>query len=170
MPILFNFHILLATFYTIFGTNILIECPVPVPVCCMFYVSQKPHIKRSPNGIKMDGEYFWNICDFWEEESMWDGARGGHRAGVTPLSLVAPHKAVDALLLPQESYFLVKKSRRMFQANRSYGSPYIYETVKGQQSRRQKQRETERQIQSRRGSRPSHAMEAKDQRGNPSPI
>ena len=30
--------------------------------------------------------------------------------------------------------------------------------------------ETERQIQSRRGSRPSHAMEAKDQRGNPSPI
>ena len=34
----------------------------------------------------------------------------------------------------------------------------------------QKQRETERQIQSRRGSRPSHAMKAKDQRGNPSPI
>ena len=31
----------------------------------------------------------------------------------------------------------------------------------------QKQRETERQIQSRRGSRPSHAMEAKDQRGKP---
>ena len=38
------------------------------------------------------------------------------------------------------------------------------------ESRAQKQRETERQIQSRRGSRPSHAMEAKDQRGNPSPI
>ena len=36
--------------------------------------------------------------------------------------------------------------------------------------RTQKQRETERQIQSRRGSRSSHAMEAKDQRGNPSPI
>ena len=47
----------------------------------MFYVSQKPHIKRSPNGIKMDEEYFWNICDIWEEESMRDGARGGHEAG-----------------------------------------------------------------------------------------
>ena len=67
MPIFYNFHILLATFYTILGTNILIRCPVPVPVCCMFYVSQKPHIKRSPNGIKTDGELFWNICDFWEE-------------------------------------------------------------------------------------------------------
>ena len=63
MPILYNFHILLATFYIIFRTNILIQCPVPVPICCMFYVSQKPHIKRSPNGIKTDGEYFWNICD-----------------------------------------------------------------------------------------------------------
>ena len=84
MPILYNFHILLATFYTIFGTNILIHCPVPIPVCCMFYVSQKPHIKRSPNGIKMGGEYFWNICDIWEEESTRDGARGGHEAGGAP--------------------------------------------------------------------------------------
>ena len=84
MPILYNFHILLATFYTIFGTNILIQCPVPVPVCCMFFVSQKPHIKLSPNGIKMDGELFWNICDFWEVKSTRDGARGGHEAGGVP--------------------------------------------------------------------------------------
>jgi len=88
MPILFNFHILLATFYTTFGTNILILCLVPVPVCCMFYVSQKTHIKRSLNGIKMDGEYFWNIYDFWEEKPMRDGARGGHEAGGAPLTLV----------------------------------------------------------------------------------
>ena len=81
MPILFNFHILLATFYTIFGTNILIQCPVLVPVCCMF---QKPNIKRSPNGIKTDGELFWNICDFWEEKSTRDGARGGHETGGAP--------------------------------------------------------------------------------------
>ena len=81
MPILFNFHIFLVTFYIIFGTNRLIQCPVTVLVCCMFYVSQKPHIKRSPKGIKTDGEYFWNICDFWEEESTRDGARGGHEAG-----------------------------------------------------------------------------------------
>jgi hypothetical protein len=84
MPILFNFHILLATFYTIFGTNLLIQCLVPVPVCCMFSVSQKPHIKRSPNGIKMDGKYFCNIYDFLEEKSTRDGARGGHEAGGTP--------------------------------------------------------------------------------------
>ena len=58
MPILYNFYILLVTFYTIFGTNILIQCPVPVPVCCMFFVSQKIYIKRSPNGIKTDGDFF----------------------------------------------------------------------------------------------------------------
>ena len=64
MPILFNFHILLATFYIIFATNILIQCPVPVPVCCMFFVSQKTHTKRSPNGIKMDGAYFGKYKKF----------------------------------------------------------------------------------------------------------
>ena len=84
MPILFNFHILLATFYIIFGTNILIQCPVPVPVCCMFYVSQKPHIKQNPNGIKTDGEYFWNIWRISEEEPMRDGARGGQEIGGAP--------------------------------------------------------------------------------------
>ena len=25
--------------------------------------------------------YFWNICDFWEEESTRDDARGDHEAG-----------------------------------------------------------------------------------------
>ena len=81
MPILFNFHILLATFYIIFETNILIQCPVPVPVCCMFFVSQNIHIKRNPNGIKTDGQLFWNICDFWEVKSTRDGAQGGHEGG-----------------------------------------------------------------------------------------
>ena len=53
-------HTILAVlFYTIFGTNKLIQCLVPVPICCMFYVSQKPHIKRSPNGIKT---HFNKIC------------------------------------------------------------------------------------------------------------
>ena len=78
MPIFYNFHILLATFYTIFGTNILIQCPVPVPVCCMFFVSQNIHIKQSPNGIKTDGDFVGNIYDFWEEKSTRDDARGGH--------------------------------------------------------------------------------------------
>ena len=57
----------LATFYTIFGTNILIQCPVLVPVCCMFLVSQNIHIKRSPNGMKTDGAYFWKIWKIRKE-------------------------------------------------------------------------------------------------------
>ena len=40
----------------------------------MFYVSQKPHIKRNLNGIKTDGEYCWNIWRIWEEESTRDAA------------------------------------------------------------------------------------------------
>ena len=53
---------------------------MPVPVCCMFYVSQKPNIKWSPNGVKTDGELFWNIWDFSEEESTRNSDRGGHKA------------------------------------------------------------------------------------------
>ena len=79
MPILYHFHILLATFYMIYWTNLLIQCPVLVPVCCMFFVSQKPNIKLSPNGIKMDGELFWNICDFWELESPQTEAHTTHK-------------------------------------------------------------------------------------------
>ena len=58
----------------------------------------------------MDGELFWNIWDFPEEESTRNGVRGGHETGgrapggqVHPGLSWAPHKAVDALLLPQES-------------------------------------------------------------------
>ena len=63
---------------------------MPVPVCCMFYVSQKTNIKRNPNGIKTDGELFWNIWDFPEEESTRSGARGGPEIGGTPTPLGAP--------------------------------------------------------------------------------
>ena len=103
MPIFYNFYILLATFYAIFGINIFIQCLVRVPVCCMSYVSQKTHIKGSPNGLKMDGDSFWNIYDFWEEESTRDGARGCHEAEGRAPALVTTRKAVGALLSPQES-------------------------------------------------------------------
>ena len=76
----------------------------------MFYVSQKTNIKRSPNGTKTDGELFWNIWDFPEEESMQNSVRGGHETGgrapypwARPGLSWATRKAVDALLLPQES-------------------------------------------------------------------
>ena len=78
MPILYHFHIHLATFYMIYWTNLLIQCLVPVPVFCMFFVSQSIHIKRSPNAIKYHEELFWNICDFLELESLQTEARGGH--------------------------------------------------------------------------------------------
>ena len=80
----------------------------------MFYVSQKPNIKRSPNGIKTDGELFWNIFDFWEVKSTRDGARGGHKTGGAPWTLLAPRKAVDALILPQESEFYEKNWAERF--------------------------------------------------------
>ena len=94
MSILYNFHIyFLATFYTTFETNILIQCPVSVPICCMFYVSQKTNIKRNPNRIKMDGELFWNIWDFPEEESTRNGVQGGHETGGHALP---PWRALDS--------------------------------------------------------------------------
>ena len=40
---------------------------MPVPVCCMFLVSQNIHIKWSPNGIKTEGAYFWKIWKIWKE-------------------------------------------------------------------------------------------------------
>ena len=134
------------------------------------FVSQNIHIKRNPNGIKTDGAYFWNIWKIPEEKSTRDGARGGHEAGGAPDPRGPPVRRLMPFFGCKKANFWYKNSRRRFQSNRSYGSPYIYETVKGQNQRTQKQREIERQIQSRRGSRPSHAMEAKDQRGNPSPI
>ena len=84
MPIFDNFYILLATFYTIFGTNILVQCPVLVPVYCMFFVSQKIHTKERPNAIKINGDIFTNIWDIWGKESTRDDARGGHEAGGAP--------------------------------------------------------------------------------------
>src|SRR5215216_2278169 len=78
MPILYNFHIFLGTIYMIYWTNLLIQCPVPVHVCCMFFVSRIIHIKRSPNAIKNYGDLFWNICDFWEVESTQTVAHSDH--------------------------------------------------------------------------------------------
>ena len=105
MPILYNFHIFLVTFYMIYWTNILIQCPVPVPVCCMFFVSQKIHIKRSPNAIKFYEELFWNICGFREVEPTQTEAHNPHdtsrrapRAQARPGGLCPPRTSVGDLL------------------------------------------------------------------------
>ena len=67
-----------------FGTNILIQCPVPVPVCCMFFVLQKYPYETESKRDKNLWRFFWNICDFWEEESTRDDTRGGQEAGGVP--------------------------------------------------------------------------------------
>ena len=88
MPIFYNFYILLANFYTIFGTNILIQCPVPVPVCCMFFVSQKIHIKQSPNGINTDGDFFGIYVIFGKKNQREKVPDGPTRQGGAPWTLV----------------------------------------------------------------------------------
>ena len=119
MPILYNFHILLASFHTIFGTN-LIECPVPVPVCCMFFVSHKIHIKRSPNGIKTNGEFFGIYVIFGKKDQRKTMLEGATRRGRT----LGPHGHRVRRLVP---FFLHKKANirieimLKFQPNRSYG-------------------------------------------------
>ena len=89
MPIFYNFYIFLATFYTIFGTNILIQCPVPVPVCCMFFVSQKIHIKWSPNGIKTNRDFFGTYMIFGKKNPHETVPEGGTTQEGAPLNLVA---------------------------------------------------------------------------------
>ena len=106
MPILYNFHIFLATFYMIYWTNLLIQCAVPVLVCCTFFVSQKIHIERSPNVIKLYEELFWNIYDFWEVEWTQTGAHSDHNppghAGRAQLSCALLEGRLGALILAQE--------------------------------------------------------------------
>ena len=84
MPILYNFHILLATFCTIFGTNILIQCLVLVPVCCMFFCfaenPYQPESKRNKNWRRFILEYLWILGS----GIIGDGARGGHEVGGAP--------------------------------------------------------------------------------------
>ena len=80
----------MATFYTIFGTNILIQCPVPVPVCCMFFVSQNIHIKRSPNGKKTDGDFFGIYVIFGKKNQRNTTPEVATRQGAPPRGSGAP--------------------------------------------------------------------------------
>ena len=97
----------------------------------MVFVPQKIHIKQSPNGIKTDGDFFWNISDFWEVESTRDDARGGHEAGGMPQGVrraLGPRGHPVRRLVP---LFHRKKANirikivPKFQPNWSYGSPGI---------------------------------------------
>ena len=131
MPIFYSFYILLANFYIIFGTNILIQCPVPVPVCCMFFVSQKIYIKRSPNEIKTYGDFFgiyvnfgkWNQCETMPE--------GPTRVRGVPQGVGRALGPCGHLVRRLVPFFRCNKANirikimLKFQPDRSYGSPAI---------------------------------------------
>ena len=63
----------------------------------MFFVSQNIHIKQNPDGIKTDGELFWNICDFWEENQRETVPEGPMRQGARPRGVDAPLTHMDTL-------------------------------------------------------------------------
>ena len=131
MPILYNFHIFLATFYMIYWSNLLIQCPVPVRLFCMFFVSRKIQIKQSPNAIKFYRELFWNICDFWDLESTQTEAHTahktpGHAPGARRVVVGCAHlvRRLGLYFGCKEAY-IRKKIMLKSQCNRSYGSPGI---------------------------------------------
>ena len=58
-------------FISFFGTNLLIQCPVPVAVFCLFFRSHEINIKRSPNTTIL-------FVDFYgPEDSRWARAAPG---------------------------------------------------------------------------------------------
>ena len=122
--------------------------------------------KRDKNGRSLFLENMENS----EGKSMRTSARGGHEAGGRAPYPHEPTVRRLTLFFCRKKANIREKITTKVSGQSEFGSPYIHKTVKQSQNRTQNQRETERQIQSRRGSRPSHAMEAKDQRGNPSPI
>ena len=89
MPILYNFYILLATFYTIFGTNILIQCPVLVPVCCMFCFAENTYQTES-KWDKTDGDFLGIYVIFGKKNQCKTMPEGATRQGARPRGSGAP--------------------------------------------------------------------------------
>ena len=50
----------LYAFYIFFGTNLLTQCQVPVPVFSVFWPFSEEDFKRCPNGIKLPKRFFRN--------------------------------------------------------------------------------------------------------------
>ena len=79
--------------YIIFGTNLLTQSPVPVPVFPCFSVSKKRNIKRSPNGMKPSGELFLET---------WSGSQGSFEVATRQRG--APYPPGCALTLVDPSW------------------------------------------------------------------
>ena len=135
-------------------------------VLCFTEYPYQTESKWDKNEWSLFLEYLENLG----ERSTRNGVRGGNEVGGRAPD---PRGPPIRRLMP----FFDRKKANFMRKIWAKDSPQselrisgLKETVKGKNQRTQKQRETEIQIQSRRGSRPSHAMEAKEQRGNPSPI
>ena len=77
-------------------------------------------------------EIFWNIYDFGEEESTRYDAQGGHEAGRrAPDPRGHPVRRLEPFFRGKKANFRIEIVSKI-QPNRSYGSPVIKETVKGQ--------------------------------------
>ena len=121
--------------------------------------------KRDKNGWSLFLENMENS----EGKSTRTSVRGGHKAGGAPYPREPTVRRLTFFFCRKKANIQKKITAKVSGQSELRISIYT-RNGETEPERTQKQRETERQIQSRRGSRPSHAMEAKDQRGNPSPI
>ena len=69
----------------------------------MFFVTQKIHIKQSPNGIKTNGDFFGIYVIFGKKKQRETMPEGATRQGARLGPSWPPRKEVGALLSPQES-------------------------------------------------------------------
>ena len=67
-----------SNFISLFGTNLLTQCPVPVAIFCLFFTSQEINIKRSPNTVKLFCGFFMDQKEPNGPEQPLGVPRGGH--------------------------------------------------------------------------------------------
>ena len=95
--------------------------------------------------------------------------QGATLGGLRPDGLWLALRSVESLLLPQGRYFRDKNPLKISARSELWISGYLRNGERSE-NRNAKQKRTEREIQSRRGSPPLGAMAAMDQRGNSPPI
>ena len=97
---------------------------MPVPVCCIFFVSQNIHIKRSPNGIKTDGGFFGIYVIFGKKNQREMMLEGPTRQGRDPDPRGHPVRRLMSLFCRKKANIRIEIMLK-FQPNWSYGSPGI---------------------------------------------
>ena len=97
---------------------------MPVPICCMFFVSHKIHIKRSPNGIKTNRDFFGIYVFFGKKNQRETMPEGTTRQGACPRPSGHPLKRLVPFFRHKKSNIRIQIVLK-FQPNRSYGSPGI---------------------------------------------